>query len=718
MYRIALGLSLAVWAEVFPVVGFGQKVPDLRDPAGKEWLTIGGDWHNTRYSTLAQINTNNVKNLKGAWVTHLGSGLGQKYSFEGTPIVKDGVLYIATGNDDVFALDGKTGALLWEHRSSIEQNISTVCCGWDNRGVAVGDGKLFLGQLDGTFVALDIETGKEVWRTRLARWQDGYTITAAPLYHNHVVYSGISGGDRQARGFLAALDANTGQEKWRFWTVPAPGEFGSDTWPRPDNPDPVKANAWKQGGANIWQTPAIDPELGLIYFSTGQPGPQAIGVGANRPGDNLFSSSIVAVTLEGKYAWHFQQVHHDLWDFDCPSPVILFEQMYEGRMRKGIAEACKTGWIYMLDRTNGKALIGIDERPVEQEPRNATAATQPFPRGDAVMPQCPQPLAGWVLKCIFGAPWDTPTLMSPGGNGGVNWAPMAYSPRTSYFYVTAADRPAARIAPGSGRVAPPAFGAKYGGTLTAVDSRTNKIAWQKRMPYSIGQGSGALVTASDVLFHGEPDGHFQAYDARTGELLWQWQTGAGVDAPAITYEIDGFQYVAIAAGGLATRTASSNSDMVWAFSLRGNPTRRVAQFEAPPPPPTEVTFGFTGLLKGGIAIEKRNAVQMIDYNFTPPRITVEAGSTVTFANSGTQPHNAAGADVGGWDTGVLKNGETATVTFNRPGTYNYSCTPHPFMIGQIIVTGEPILSTPATIVRSPSSNASGAADPALHGRAH
>jgi glucose dehydrogenase len=207
MHRIGFGFVIAVCSAVYAVAGFSQKAPDLSKPAGKEWLTIGGDWHNTRYSALTQINRNNVKNLKGTWVTHLGSGLGQKYSFEGTPIVKDGILYIATGNDDVFALDGKTGALIWEHRSGIEQNISTVCCGWDNRGVAVGDGVLFLGQLDGYFVALDIKTGKEVWRTQLARWQDGYTITAAPLFHNGVVYSGISGGDRQARGFLAALDA-------------------------------------------------------------------------------------------------------------------------------------------------------------------------------------------------------------------------------------------------------------------------------------------------------------------------------------------------------------------------------------------------------------------------------------------------------------------------------------------------------------------------------
>ncbi len=223
--------------------------PDLRKPAGKEWLTIGGDWCNTRYSTLTQINRSNVKNLKGAWVVHLGSGLGAKYSLEGTPIVKDGVMYIATGNDDVFALDAKTGALIWEHRSGIDQNINTVCCGWDNRGVAIGDGKVFLGQLDGNFVALDAKTGKEVWKTQVGALAGRLHHHRAPLYHNGVIYTGISGGDRSARGFVVALDAKTGKEKWRFWTVPAPGEFGSDTWPKPDDPDPKRANAWKVGGA-------------------------------------------------------------------------------------------------------------------------------------------------------------------------------------------------------------------------------------------------------------------------------------------------------------------------------------------------------------------------------------------------------------------------------------------------------------------------------------
>jgi quinohemoprotein ethanol dehydrogenase len=692
-YLTRLFLAVLAGAIVLPAASMAQQAPDLRKPAGRQWLTIGGDWANSRYSTLSQINRSNVKNLKGAWVAHLGSGLGAKYSLEGTPIVKDGVMYIASGNDDVFALDARTGALIWEHRSGIEQNINTVCCGWDNRGVAVGEGKVFLGYLDGNVVALDAKTGKEAWKTQIARWQDGYTITSAPLYHNGVIYTGISGGDRSARGFLAALDAKTGKEKWRFWTVPAPGEFGSDTWPKPDDPDPKRANAWKVGGASIWQTPAIDPDLGLVYFSTGNPGPEAGGMGRDRPGDNLFSASIVAVTLEGKYAWHFQQVHHDLWDFDCPSPVVLFDQVYDGKVRKGIAEACKTGWIYILDRTNGKPLIGIDEKPVEVDPRVASAPTQPIPRGDAVMPQCPQPLAPWVTKCIFGVIYDEPILMSPGGNGGPNWAPMAYSPRTGHFYVTAADRPQSRILRGLGKTVGPALGAKYGGTLTAVDSRTNKIAWQKRTPYSIGQGSGALATAGDIVFHGEPDGQFQAYDARSGELLWQWQTGAGADAPAITYEIDGTQYVAIAAGGVSIQTTSANGDMIWVFSLKGSPGDRLKPFAAPRPP--ENVVGFSG------PVARVNEIKIDDYTYAPLRTTVAAGTKVKFTNNGAQPHNATSSDGGGWDTGLLAKGESASVTFNRPGSYTYICTPHPSMIGQIIVTGQAVAEAPPTVVETP-----------------
>jgi alcohol dehydrogenase (cytochrome c) len=681
-----------------------QGILDLRQPSGKEWLTVGGDWNNSRYSTLDQINRANVKDLKGAWVAHLGSGLGSKYSLEGTPLVKDGVMYVTTGNDDVFALDAKTGSLIWEHRSGIDQNISTVCCGWDNRGVALGEGKVFLGYLDGTFVALDAETGKLQWQTRIGQWQEGYTITSAPLYYKGVVYTGVSGGDMGARGKVTALDGNTGKELWHFWTAAEPGEIGGDTWlppakdvqPLKENPATLKdAHQDQRGGASVWQAPAIDPELGLLYFSTGNP---VFGEGAHRPGDNLFSASIMALHLDGTYAWHYQVVHHDLWDFDCPSPVILFDQTYSGVKRKGIAEACKTGWIYMLDRTNGKPLIGIDEKPVEQEARLATSPTQPFPRGDALMPQCPQPLGAWVTKCIFAPIYDKPVLISPGGNGGVVWAPMAYSPLTGYFYATASDRPSARI--GVGLAVGPPIGARYSGTFTAIDSRTNKIAWQKKMPYSVGQGSGALATASGLVFHGDPDGNFQAYDDKTGELLWQWQTGAGADAPAITYEIDGMQYVAIAAGGVSIQTASANGDMIWAFSLNGSPGNRLHPFEAPPPPRTVVEV--TG------PIVATNTVTFIDYSFVPNRITVPAGTKVIFTNTGKQFHDAAASDEGGWDTGLLGTGKSAAVTFNRPGIYSYACLPHAFMIGQIIVTGAAIESAPPIVVErnaAPAANA-------------
>ena len=347
----------------------------------------------------------------------------------------------------------------------------------------------------------------------------------------------------------------------------------------------------------------------------------------------------------------------------------------------------------------GKPLIGIDEKPVESDPRVNSAKTQPIPRGDAVMPQCPQPLEGWVTKCIFGVIYDQPILMSPGGNGGVNWAPMSFSPRTGYFYATAADRPQSRIAAGTGKSVGPALGAKNGGTLTAVDSRTNKIVWQQRRPYSIGQGSGALTTASDVLFHGEPDGKFQAYNAVNGELLWEFQTGAGADAPAITYEIDGEQYVAVLSGGVSIQTTSFNSDMVWAFSLKGRPDgREMAEFSPPPPPASVVK------LDGPLVAA--NTVDFLDYSYTPARIMVKAGAKVTFRNKGTQAHNAAGSAEGGWDTGLIDGGGSVDVVFNKPGDYTYACAPHPFMVGEVVVTGEAVAG-PAIVVANAGAPAAG-----------
>jgi alcohol dehydrogenase (cytochrome c) len=294
-----------------------------------------------------------------------------------------------------------------------------------------------VGQLDGKLVALDQRTGETLWATQAERWQDGFSITAAPLYYDGLVVTGFSGAEYGIRGRVKAFDAKTGELVWTFYTIPGPGHIGHDTWPD-DN------DVWTRGGASVWQTPAVDPELGLIYFSTGNPGPDFNG--AVRAGDNLFSSSIVAVDAKtGEYRWHFQQVHHDLWDYDGPSPVVLFDIDIDGEPRKAIAEPSKTGWVYILDRSNGEPLIGIEETPVPQEPRQATSATQPVPVGDAFVPQsidiAPE---GFRLKNqgrIFTPYWtEEAVIAKPAISGGANWPPSSYDPDTGYLYVCAEDR--------------------------------------------------------------------------------------------------------------------------------------------------------------------------------------------------------------------------------------------------------------------------------------
>ncbi|OIQ74997.1 quinohemoprotein alcohol dehydrogenase ADH-IIG precursor [mine drainage metagenome] len=302
----------------------------LRSPVGKDWVTNGGNLTNNRYSTLKQVDTTNVGKLKGAWMTRLkGSGTGGKYSFEASPLVKDGIMYVVTGNDDVFALNAKTGEIVWEYRSGIDQTISTICCGWVSRGLAMGEGQIYVGQLDANVVALDMKTGKVAWKTPIEKWQNGYGITSAPLYYDGVIYTGMTGGEFGVRGRLTALNAKTGEIMWRWYTLPAPGEKGSETWP------PGTDHSMR-GGAPIWNTPAIDPELGLVYFAVGNCGPDYDG--SMREGDNLFCASLVALKAKtGEYAWHFQQVHHDIWDYDAASPVVLFDTVINGEPRKGIA---------------------------------------------------------------------------------------------------------------------------------------------------------------------------------------------------------------------------------------------------------------------------------------------------------------------------------------------------------------------------------------------
>jgi quinohemoprotein ethanol dehydrogenase len=538
------------------------------------WPTNGGNWYNQRYSPLSEIDRGNVANLKGVWRARLGgSGVGAKYSGEAQPIVYDGVVYVVTGADDVFAIGVDSGDTLWKYEAKLDDENDVVCCGWTNRGVALGDGKVFLGQLDGKVVALDQKTGKVVWQTQAERWQEGFTITAAPLYYDGLVIVGISGAEYGIRGRVKAFNAKTGAPAWTFYTVPGPGELGHDTWPQ-DN------DAWQQGGGSVWQTPAVDPALGLIFFSTGNPGPDYSG--AVRKGDNLFTASILALDAKtGRYRWHFQQVHHDLWDYDGPSPVVLFDVELNGVRRHGIAQPSKTGWVYVLDRTNGVPLIGIDEKPVPQEPRQATAATQPIPSGDAFVPQSIE-IAPEGFKLVNGGRiftpfWtEQPVPIKPAFSGGANWPPSSYDPDTGYLYVCAQDRIGVFHTESEGQA--PAVGERYVtgsfgstsiprlGVFAAVDMHTNKLVW--RQHWSDECYSGSTTTAGAVTFVGRNDGRLMALDSRDGTKLWEFQTGAGMNAPVSVFEHGGKEYVvAYSAGNLFA--ASAKGDSLWLFALDG-----------------------------------------------------------------------------------------------------------------------------------------------------
>jgi quinohemoprotein ethanol dehydrogenase len=566
----------------------------------QDWITNGGTVFNQRYSPLDQINRSNVADLKGVWRIHLNSATAFKYSGETQPLVHDGIAYLSTGAGDVFALDVESGKTIWQYAGNLDESISTVCCGWTSRGVAIGDGRVYLGKLDGTLVALDAGSGEQVWSAAVGDWRNGETITSAPLYYDGLVITGISGGEFGVRGSVTAYDAVTRKLVWRFYTIPGPGQTGHDTWPQNND-------AWKHGGAPVWQTPAVDPKLGLLYFSTGNTSPDFDG--SNRKGDNLFANSIVAVDVKtGKYRWHYQQVHHDIWDLDSPSPVVLFDLKVDGQLRHALAEASKTGWVYVLNRTNGKPLIGIDEKAVPQDARQHTAQTQPFPVGDAFSPQSvtaaefarlaearaaaaqaaggedelATPKWNYVNEGrIFTPFWgQTGVISRPSTIGGTNWPPSSYNPETGYLYVCSADAISiftntettyqpADIRKGNDFLGS-AFNAPDGnvvrGTFTAMDMGTNTIAWQKQWDHSC--YSGSVTTAGGLVFVGHNDGRLIAYDARNGGQLWEFQTGAGANAAATVFEDKGKQYVMLVSAG-SSLGGTTHGDSVWLFGLDG-----------------------------------------------------------------------------------------------------------------------------------------------------
>jgi quinohemoprotein ethanol dehydrogenase len=668
----SLVVALAV-VFVFPISLSLQTAQDGRMHPGKEWPAPGGDWGTSRYSTLSQIDAGNAARLGGAWVTQLPDGeVSRAYT-----VVADGRMFITTTRGRILALDPATGDILWSYTPEGRYG--------GNRGVGVGEGLLFAGLADSTVIAVDQRTGALVWTAPRDPALPSQGMTAQPVYGGGVVVATVSGADNFARGRAIGYDAKTGKQLWVFEVIPEPGQPGHETWP-------TDSDIWKYGGGAIWTIPAIDADLGLVYVVTGNAVPQFAG--EIRPGDNLFTNSVVALDLEsGTLRWHFQLVHHDIWEHDVSTGPVLYDATVNGKPRKAVAVARTDGYFFLFDRATGEPILPIEERPVKQDAHMHTSPTQPFPVGaDRIGPECalrehvPE---GWETGCYFDPiRSDMPNVFMP--HMTLRHAPVAHSPQTGYLYAAACVRPKwiRRVDNPWIFVFPTRVpGVSQFGLLAAVDTRTNRIAWQRRMPYAECAGSGATVTAGGLMLHNTPDGKFQAYNARTGDLLWQFETGehgvpnsnGNVGGPIATYEVNGEQHIAFVM-----------NRHVWSFKLGGTIPER------PAPPPLPITDEWEGRIDEvttiRLGVESVNRIPNANreeewsnpFAVVPARVRTTAGTALTFTNTTGIAHTIRARD-GSWTTGTIAAGESASVRVTRPGTYEYVCEEHPWSIGQLIV---------------------------------
>jgi alcohol dehydrogenase (cytochrome c) len=516
-------------------VSFDRLLQADREP--QNWLTYSGTYLGQRYSQLTQITPDNVRTLELQWVFQARS----IEKFEATALVVDGVLYTVQAPNDIVALDAVTGRTFWQY-SYRPAPESRPCCGRVNRGLAILGDTLFMGTIDGHLVAVDAKTGSLIWDTAVAKPEAGYSLTHAPLVVKDKVIVGTAGGEYGIRGFLAAYDARTGKEAWRFYTIPGPGEPGHDTW---------AGDSWKRGGGPIWVTGSYDRDLNLTYWGVGNPGPDFNG--DVRLGDNLYTDSVIALDADtGQLKWHYQFSPHDEFDYDATQVPVLTDLSWNGRPRKVMMFANRNGIFYVLDRATGEFLLG-----------------KPFVKVTWA--------DGFDAK---GRPQRVPGIASnfegvtvfPGNQGGTNWYNPAFSPRTGLFYIpawvnysttwvkTKVDFVEGRVyTSGIPRFTVPRDLQSWQrqpvnqrkedegyGAVRAVDPRTGDLKWEYKM--SDFTDGGILATASDLVFTGGREGYFVALDARTGAPLWKFSVGGVVASGPMTYSVGGRQYVAVAAG--------------------------------------------------------------------------------------------------------------------------------------------------------------------------
>ena len=526
------GGAAAVGSPVPKAINVPQARLNGADKDSANFLHSNMNYAQTRYYPGAQINAGNVSKLRPAFTFQTEV----LESMQTAPVVVDGIMFITTSYNHVYALDAVTGKEFWHYKHK-QGPVTTYCCGPNNRGVAILGDRVFMGTLDAKLVALDAKTGKLLWSTQIADPEAGYSETMAPVAVDGMILIGTNGGEYGIRGFVKSYDANDGKLLWTFNTVPEKGHEGvwavNDATNRNMLRDIAgeKAQLAKQGGdfyktlgGGVWMAPAVDRETGTAFFVVGNPSPDLYG--KERPGDNLYTDSIVAVDLKtGAYKWHYQYIAHDVWDLDAVSPVILTEAKgKDGKMRKVAIHGGKTGHVYVHDRSTGE-LIRFSEAMVPQENM-------------------------WVLPTKDGA------RMLPGANGGVEWSPMAINPKHRLAYAANLHQPMTYHVeeskyPGGKLWLGGAFktiaAEKQWGRLAAVNIDTGKMAWKFDTEQPL--IGGVLATAGDLVFNGEGNGLFRAFHAKTGKKLWEYQAGAGVNAPAVSYSVNGKQYIAVAAGG-------------------------------------------------------------------------------------------------------------------------------------------------------------------------
>jgi alcohol dehydrogenase (cytochrome c) len=485
------------------------------------WRTYGQNSLGWRYSELTHIDTRNVARLVPRWIYQTGVAGG----FETTPLVFDGLMYVAGPSNNSWALDALTGRPVWHSRKTPPSRLN-LCCGEVNRGFAVHGDRLFRVNIEGTLVALDRKSGATLWEATLADYKQGYSATAAPLVVKNLVLTGIAGAEFGTRGFIDAYDVETGKRIWRFYTVPGEGEPGGETW---------SGESWKRGGGSTWVTGTYDPDLNLVFWGTGNPGPDMDG--DVRRGDNLYSCSIVALDADtGALKWHYQFTPHDVHDWDAISDPVIVDLPFEGRKVKALIQANRNGFFYALDRTNGKVLKA---RPYTK----VTWAEKIGTDGRPVIVPDQEPTEEGKLAC-------------PGLGGGHNWQATAYSPQTGLYYFGSSEncelfyKSAQAFKEGEWYQAstvenPPKE--RGTGAILAVDPLTGETRWRFDMVSP--PTAGTLATAGGLVFSGDRQGYLIAFDARSGRVLWRFQTGAAVVAPPISYALNGKQYIAVASGG-------------------------------------------------------------------------------------------------------------------------------------------------------------------------